>query len=371
MFEAYTFDALLAEVLDNAPAGIDTRQGSIFYDAVSGIIMKIAKMYSDLDMVFEYVFIATASGEFLDMRASEYGLRRKDADAAVFELNYTGAQPPIGSRFFHQSKAMYFTVTDDGEGNLCLTAEKTGPDANAILEGDAAIPVNTIEGLTSSSFGAVRFYGAAEEDDDSLRERLQEKVNGPAENGNIQHCKTWCESRPGVAMARITPLWNGPNTVKAVLINEEGLPCTSATVEDVQEYIDPNTAGKTVVIDGKTYNVGDGLGEGIANLGAHFTAVAASAVGVTVEFTATLAIGKTAEDVKDEAEIAIAAYFKNLVLNAASPDDVIVRASAVGAVIIGLESVLDYSGLTLNGAAANISPGADGVPKLERVTVHV
>ena len=46
MFEAKTYEALLAEVLAAAPEGIDTRQGSIFYDAVSGPIMKIAKMYT-------------------------------------------------------------------------------------------------------------------------------------------------------------------------------------------------------------------------------------------------------------------------------------------------------------------------------------
>ena len=52
MFEDKTYEALLQEVLDNAPNGIDTRQGSIFYDAVSGVIIKIAELYIDLDLVF-------------------------------------------------------------------------------------------------------------------------------------------------------------------------------------------------------------------------------------------------------------------------------------------------------------------------------
>lgn len=371
MFEAYTYEALLDDVLNSAPAGIDTRQGSIFYDAVAGITLKIAKMYTDLDMILQYAFITTATGEFLDLRAGEFGLERKAAGAAKFALVYTGTQPPVGSRFFHNSKGLYFKVTANDDGDLFLTAEEAGTEANEIAVGDAAVPVNTIDGLTASSFGAVEKYGTSEEDDDSLRERLQEKIGGPAENGNKQHYKTWCESRNGVEMARITPLWNGPNTVKAVLINEDGLGCDDDTVEDVQQYIDPNDAGTTVVVDGKTYNVGDGLGEGVANLGAHFTAVAADEVEIDVEFTAVLATGKTAQDAADEAETAITEYFKNLVLNAADPDDVIVRTSAVGAVVIGLESVLDYSNLKLNGATANISPGADGVPKLGEVTVNV
>ena len=44
MFEDYTYKRLMEDVLSNAPADIDTRQGSIFYDAVSGPILKIAKI---------------------------------------------------------------------------------------------------------------------------------------------------------------------------------------------------------------------------------------------------------------------------------------------------------------------------------------
>lgn len=356
MFEAKTYNALLAEVLDAAPAGIDTRQGSIFFDAVSGILLKIAKMYEDLDEIFELAFVATASGEYLDRRASEYGLERKAADAAVFELVYTGTQPPVGSRFFHGDTGLYFTVTADGDGNLYLTAEIPGTGPGSIQEGDPAVPVNTIEGLTAASFGESEIPGAEIESDDDLRERIQNKISGPAENGNKQHYKLWCESRDGVAMARIFPLWDGPNTVKAVLIGPNGLGCGSTVVADVQDYIDPD---------------GEGLGEGVANLGAHFTAVGAGDEEIAVAFTAELRSGATQSDAEEEATTAITAYFKNLVLENEDPDDIIVRVSAVGAVISALESVLDYSNLTLNGDTANIAPGADKAPKLTEVTVSV
>ena len=71
MFEDYTYEWLLEDVLNNAPEGIDTRQGSIFYDAISGILMKIAKFYTDLDLIAEMTSIATATGDALDIRARE------------------------------------------------------------------------------------------------------------------------------------------------------------------------------------------------------------------------------------------------------------------------------------------------------------
>ena len=99
--------------------------------------------------------------------------------------------------------------------------------------------------------------------------------SGTGENGNKQHYRIWCESVDGVGKARIYPLWNGPNTVKAVLISPSGLDCGSGIVNKVQQYVDPNTQGLTVLVGGTTYNVGDGLGEGTAGIGAHFTAVSA------------------------------------------------------------------------------------------------
>ena len=63
MFEDYTYERLLEDVLNNAPEDIDTRQGSIFYDAVSGPLLKIAKLYTDLDLVVEMVSVVCQSME--------------------------------------------------------------------------------------------------------------------------------------------------------------------------------------------------------------------------------------------------------------------------------------------------------------------
>jgi uncharacterized phage protein gp47/JayE len=370
VFEDYTYEALLADVLANAPEGIDTRQGSIFYDAVSGICIQIAKMYTDIDQVFQYVFLSTASGEYLDKKASEYGMERLSATAAKYLLVYEGTQPEVGARFFHNDSGKYFTVAVDGD-NTILVAEETGVDGNDIPTGDLAVPVKTIEGLTSSKFGAVYEYGTDEETDNDLRVRIQEKVAGPAENGNKQHYKTWCESVDGVGLARITPLWNGPNTVKGVLITPDGLPCANSTVKAVQNYVDPATKGETVTIDGKTFVVGDGLGEGVANLGAHFTATAADSIDIDVEFTAILANGKGTDDAEQEVADALEAYFKKLVMETADSTDIMVRITSVGAIIAGCSSIIDYSDLTLNGGASNIYPGEDSVPVVSEVVVNV
>lgn len=374
MFEDRTEKRLMEEVLAMAPEGIDTRQGSIFFDAVSATVNKIAKLYTDLDRVFETVFIVTAHGEYLDLRAAEYGMSRNAATSAKYLFVYTGTRPAVGWRFFHNDSGYYFTLCEDEDGSLYLEAETPGTECNYIQNGDIAVPCNTVQGMTSASFGPVygEGYGTDTEDDEHLRNRIFEKIAGPAENGNRQHYKTWCESIDGVGRAIIFPLWYGQNTVKAVLISPDGLPVADSVAEEVQRYIDPADEGMTVEVDGKTYVFGDGRGNGRANIGAHFTAVAATALHIDLSFTAELPASQTAENVQQAVTEAVTAYLRGLVLGAADGTNIIVRISAIGAILAGLTTYLvDYADLTVNGEEVNVRLAADEVPVLWEVNVDV
>ena len=362
MFENRTFENLMQEVLSDADAaGIDTRQGSIFYDAVSGTCLKIAKLYADIDIARRLVSISTATGDDLDDKANEYGMTRHAATPAKYRFTYEGTTPETGARYYNNG--MYFVLHYNTlEGEYYLEAEVPGEAGNTIYEGTAAIPVNEIDGMKNSKFGEIYENGTDRESDESLRTRVQEKIAGPAENGNKQHYKTWCESIDGIGHARIYPLWNGPNTVKAVLIDSSGRACSSEKVAEVQKYIDPATKGYTANVDGYTYTVGDGLGEGVANLGAHFTAVSARETKIDVAFQADLASGFAPQEVQEQARTAIDAYLKETVLTTAAAEDVVIRAARIGAIIIEMDSVVDYKNLTINGGTENIKPGADYIP---------
>ncbi len=361
MFEDRTYENILHEALENAPSDIDKRQGSIFYDAVSGVILKIAKLYTDLDLITGMTTVSTAVGEALDIKAAEYGVERLVATNAKYYALFEGKTPDTGERFFHDGK--YF-VLHSRVGILYFEAEISGESQNNIIPGTAAVPVDNIDGLISSAFGSLYESGSDSESDESLRTRIMEKIAGPAENGNRQHYKTWCESIDGIGKARIFPLWNGENTVKAVLIDTTGKPLGSAKVQEVQNFIDPADKGLTAVVDGKTYTVGDGMGNGRANIGAHFTAVSAEPLNITVTFKAELAAGYTAETAEIEAYSKIESYLKELVLSANENTEIVIRISAIGAILSSLESIYDYSNLKLNGNTGNITVGSDFVPVL-------
>lgn len=364
MFEDKTYENLLQSVLDNAPDDIDTGQGSIFYDAVSGVILKIAKLYTDLDMITRMSDMKSVSGEALDAKAAEFGIVRLSASSAKYYALFEGTTPDTGERFFHDGN--YFVLGSDGS-NLYFEAETSGTAQNNIPAGTAAVPVNNIEGLTAASFGAIYESGTDKEVDENMRTRLLEKIAGPAENGNRQHYKTWCESVEGVGKARITSLWNGENTVKAVLIDTEGKPLSESKVKEVQNYIDPADKGMTTIVNGKTYTVGDGLGNGVANIGAHFTAVSAFPIDIKISFSADLKEDTEKQYAQRQAAEKIEEYLKELALSANENSGAVVRISAIGAVLAELECIEDYSSLTVNSGTVNVSVDTEHVPVLTEV----
>ena len=149
MFEAQTYDKVLEEILSRAPDGIDLRQGSIFYDAVAGIAFKIAKYYADLEQVFEMVFLVTATGDYLTLKAEEYAVYRQAAATAKYRIKYDGELPELGTRFF--CSGQYFVLAQDDALGIYIEAEKAGTEANDIPAGTSVVPTDTQRSLTACS----------------------------------------------------------------------------------------------------------------------------------------------------------------------------------------------------------------------------
>ena len=151
--------------------------------------------------------------------------------------------PEPGERFYYDGA--YFVLRQEAEtGLLYFEAEAAGEDGERHLRGH---PGGAGEQHRGADFGDVRGHLRERQRRTratrALRNRVIEKIAGPAENGNKQHYKTWCESIDGVGRARIFPLWLGENTVKAVLIDTTGKPCGEAKVLEVQELHRPGGQG--------------------------------------------------------------------------------------------------------------------------------
>lgn len=358
MFEDRTFDNIMRELMEDAPDGIDLRDESIFCDAVASAAVKLSQFYSDMDTVFELVFVVTAVGEYLDRRGQEFNVWRHPALPALYEYSYTGARTPQpGERFFQDG--LFFTLRADTDiwPEPYLEADARGSASNNIKAGSNATPMENMPPPSTSTFGVLIVPGTDAETDENYRRRVMEKIAGPAENGNRQHYKTWAESVEGVGRARIIPLFAGPNTVMALVIDPDGLPASQPVVERVQEHIDPMTLGVTVEIaaTGEVVPVGDGLGDGRANIGAHFAAVAPEGVVIDIAFAAELEHGANAARVQADALAALTAYLRGLALDTLETENIVVRISSISTRLYALDGLIDHTGLTINGQTANLA----------------
>ena len=384
-FPDRTFESIMRELLASAPPGIDLRQGGIFYDAVASAALKLAQFYTDLNNVFDLVFITTAVGEYLDRRGREFNVWRNPATRAQYDFEWRGPiAPQVGDVFFHEG--LYFTLRRDLRVSpaLFLEANEPGAASNNVSPNTAAIPLVSGNRLEVSKFASLLVPGSNEESDDNYRRRIIEKIAGPAESGNRQNFKTWVESNPDVGRARILPLFAGANTVAAVVIDHEGRPAAQSIIDSVQKYIDPVTTGLVTDInadgfgierpardsEGNIISVGSGLGDGAAAIGVHFAAIAPSVVEINISLDAELTPDATEVQAIENIKAAMADYIKDVNLNNPEGTPLIFRVSVISAILHGQNDLIDYSNLTLNDGGGNILLNERQVGALGRVTLN-
>ena len=337
MFENFTYENILSDVLARAPDEIDSREGSIFYDAVSAVTVKIAELYTQLEMLYANVNLSTAEGEALDLKGDERLVKRKEATCAEYEVKYTGTLPDTGSVFYTEN-GLYFTLMQYDDGVYYLQSNDTGTILNG-LENEKVIPVETFMDLNSISLGKLYIPAMDLESDDEYRQRIYDSMT-PGENGNKQHYIMWCNSVTGVGYTRILPLKEGANTVVGIIIASDGTAASEELLKKVQDYVDPDLDG-----DG----IGDGLGEGVANLGAHFIAKAPTIEPIDVYINlVTYSSGYTKDTALPLVKETVADYFREAVVSGVSGDSIVLNSSAIASNIQQLGCIENFGPLSFD-----------------------
>lgn len=380
LFNEYTTEELIEQAIANAPDDIDTRQGSVFFDAISGSFNRLAQLFIDANIISEQSSVRTATGENLDILAANLymsKLKREEAQTSQYNITLTAAEGiPFeevdieeGDRFIVDG--IYFILRQNEDESFYIEAETPGADSNNIPVGTSALPVETIDDLASAKIGNIIRSGIDEEDDDAFRLRIQEMLSAPAENANAQQYKTWCENIKGVGTATIFPLFAGPNTVKAVLTDSNNQPCTSEIVKAVQDFIDPITRNTKVVVNGAEIIVGDGIGEGVAPIGAHFLAVTAINNDITITILNPLMYeGVSQDEVISVIRKNIANYFSSLTKSYDAKKNITVKLIQVSSIIASTNAVEDFESVLINGRSLNYVVPAGEIPNLKEIVFN-
>lgn len=367
-FTQKTYQNILQSMLDQIPDTYDKRDTSPIPTALGPAAWIMEGFYLALNQVQQSGFIQTATGQSLDYLAAIAGITRYPASAAV-RLGVFNTAVPIGSRFstINGTQSINFSVTasTDTANQYQLTAETPGAIGNDYT--GPILPITAIPGLSSSQITSILVPGDDEETDDELRKRLITALNDRPFGGNIAAYREDILAIDGVGAVQVYPTWNGGGTVKCSVLGADFLPASSELVENVQNAVDPIP--------------GQGLGLGVAPIGAQVTVVAPTQVTVDVSATITLAAGYALGQVQQPVEDAINAYLLSVRQNwATNISDTNVAYTAdvylarVTAAIVGVTGVVNATDVQLNNGTVDLILTETGttqqVPVLGTVTLN-
>ena len=334
----------LQKNLQETENGQSIVEGTFNSDMLAANAIEFEQSSAEMNMIVEAAFARTSWGEYLSMKAEEYGVVRKAATTAIGKIIVSGkarARIIKGSLFATAGGIKFYTTEDaevgtDGTVEISVIAGSAGTSGNVGAGTINQIPMS-IPNIASVSNTAATYNGFEEENDAELLQRYLLKVRTPATSGNKYHYQQWALSVDGVGQCKVLPLWNGPGTVKIIIINSNNATASQETIDAVAGYIETvRPIGATVTVTSPT----------------------PLAVNITADIEGTA----DTEAIKK----AVNTYFK-----AGGFDMKKVTMAQIGRILMNLGTITDYDNLELNGAAKSVIVGADQLAACGEVVLNV
>lgn len=343
-----SFNAIMTRALARVPEDMDKREGSLIYDALAPMALELEMAYIEIENNEKESFADTASREYLVKRAKERGLKPYSASHAVLKIAVSPAilELKLGTRFTGRG-ANYVVTEKLGSGQYKIKCEEAGTIGNRL--NIDLIPIEYIENLESIAVTELLIPAENEEPTEDFRKRYFDSFASQSFGGNIADYKEKVKAISGVAGVKVTPVWQGPGTVKlTILAGDYDVP-SAELIRQVQEKIDP--AENT------------GKGYGIAPIGHKVTVEGVSALSIDIQTNITYQSGWSYEASKSYIEKALDDYFKELAKEWEAQKELVVRISQIETRLLNAPGILDIQRTKLNGQDANLILEETQIPK--------
>ena len=362
--EQTTEEAIRSRMLERISDEWDKIEGGYIYDSIAPVAIEMVFLGMMIRKALNLSFAQTTNGEYLDKRAEEHGIFRKEAVKATGEIKITGTVGAIinaglqvateADTALNISSVEFVTtetvtIPDDGYITVPIEAVEAGSNGN-VMANKIIVLLKSNSNITDVINPEPTTGGADIESDADLLTRYLEYVRTPGTSGNVQNYRQWALSIPGVSAVHVIPLWNGNGTVKVVILGPDGTPANKELVQQVQDYI----AGD------------DNYGNRQAPIGATVTVIAAEAV--TISVTADIAIDEslaTKDVIINNFKDSLNAYLKDNAFISAT-----IRLSKIGGILINQNGVIDYANLKINGGTNNIETTEEQVVIIGEVNLN-
>lgn len=347
MFEEITPEGIRQGMAERMGVELDIREGSYTGDMLSAAAYEIWKIYQSLNALIPIAFVDETSGEYIDKRCAEYGITRKSGTKARGKATFFGADGtriPKGTILLTASGLEFFMLKSvqivEGSASGEIEAAAVGTSYNAAAGYINSVSIG-IPGLTSVSGGATS-GGTDPETDKDLVERLYRRLRNPATSGNSEHYRQWALEVPGVGAAKVTPLWDGPGTVKVLIVDQNRRPAAASILEACAKNIEAQRP-----------------------IGAAVTIKSAEGLEINVSASVILESTASTDTVNSEFSKALEEYIRQSAFEKYE-----IFYNRIAFILMDVPGVTDYSSLTVNGGMDNICIGADQVPLVGEVKIN-
>lgn len=349
-------------MMNNLPADIDDMPGGFPYDFTMPTALEKSELIQfHVVRTLMLMFPMWAWGEWLDLHGKQKGVIRKVANPASGYVTIEGIpETRIAAGFTIctpatdvSSSVEYkldeeVTIPESGKITVSITAVYGGGSGNT-KTGTVIIMSKPIEGITKLYNEEDITGGTDEEDDTAFLERIMEKYEseGASFIGNDSDYKRWSKEVTGIGDCIVVPTWNGPGTVKLVLVDSNGRPANDRLVQAVFDHIvSPNDREQRLMPTGSAY----------------LTVVAADTKLISYSCTKLSYDSSTNPDqVIEDFKTAVMKYYTE------AKAGNIVRFNKVHAILTNLPGVLDFEDLRMNGEEKNVSLDQDEYPETDKV----
>lgn len=318
---------ILSRTIADLPNTYDVTEGSFAYDLLAASSAEIESVYIELDDVANQSFVGTATGDYLDALADQFGLTRKPALNAQVTLTFTGTTGtdiPAATRVTNivppgttGTPLAFETIADATVAGGTIDVLAQSVDVGNIYNVSAssliqmAVALANISAVTNN---AAATGGLDAETDDGLRARLVQRLQGGRGAGTQTDYQAWATSVNGVAFAYVEPLWNGNGTVRVTVVDVNYGPVTPAVLAAATTYL-----------------------TSLAPIGSSLTVITPTTVPINVSASLTLSANYQESDITTQATTAFANYLQNI-----RPGGT-VYINEMAAVLISIPGVIDYA----------------------------
>ncbi|MCD8011658.1 MAG: baseplate J/gp47 family protein [Lachnospiraceae bacterium] len=353
-------DTLHQKMLDMLPEDIDKTEGGFPWDftrPTALIASELLEFY--IPEILKLMFPQWSSGEYLDYLGEMAQLTRKSSTYATATLTIAGTAGTIikaGAVFCTEATSdaasieyealETYVIDDSGVVEVKVQAVEAGTGSN-VNAGTIVLMSSPISGITSVTNEEAATGGVEEESDDDFRERIMEAnaSRNASYIGNNADYKRWAESVDGIGTAIVVPEWDGPETVKIVCIDSNGVAASDALCEAVYNYIMQP----------------DSPYERLAPPNVILTVSQPELVSITYSFTPELEDGYTLDTVIASFAESLTDYYET------ASEEGEVKYVMVHALLANTAGIDDFTDFLMNGGTENITIKSDQYPYTESI----